>query len=111
MIHCSAQRERCWAIMAQAIDEVAGDVARCGVLDAVRSADDPIARSSRSLIRQALSDRIGSIGSEVPAIAPLPKGIECRHAVDQHRRVGSTSRANIVAHASASAPATIGWAR
>src|SRR5437763_173388 len=99
MIHCSAQRERCMEIMQQANRK-----SHAESREAVRS----MLLAGALLKFSSAAVSLASIGSDVPAMAPLPKG-------DLFRTVAWTvrivSNSNISAQARASAAAQIGCAR
>src|SRR6476469_3643049 len=98
MIHCSAQRERCWAII---------DMQNANSHPASREAVLSMLLTGHRLKLSCAAVNIASIGRDVPAIAPLPKG-EARHSGELSASVRIPSASNIRAQANASAPAEMG---
>src|SRR5687768_4927479 len=66
MIHCSAQRERCMASIAHA-NRRSHAMSRDAVCSILLVGGVPMSNSC--------AVTVGSIGSELPAIAPLPRGL------------------------------------
>src|SRR5947208_2306838 len=111
MIHCSAQRESHWDVIAHAYRK-SHALSRFAVAKMLLGAgpENVADQVFGGLVRNSTSSpTCQPKGSDVPAIAPLPSG-ECQSSpLVMAKRSLATCMAS--AHASSSAPAEIGCAR